>query len=377
MKIAVNTRLLLHNRLEGIGWFAYETLKHITVAHPEHEFLFLFDRPFHPEFVFGPNVRPVVLHPQARHPWLFKIWFDFSVARFLRKHKPDLFLSPDGYLSLKTNVPQLAVIHDLNFEHRPQDLSPTNARYYRKYFPLFARKAARIATVSQFSKDDISRLYGIADERVDVVYNGVSDVFVPLSEPEKQAVRAEFTAASPYFLFVGALHPRKNLQHLFPAFDHFKVTTGLPHKLVIVGDAYRWDRTIDQAYHALHHRADVLLLGRQSQKELALLTGAAEALVLVSWFEGFGIPILEAFRCGTPVITSDVTSMPEVAGDAALLCNPQSVDEIARAMTQMATDSALRTGLSEKGHARSRDFSWDKTAEALWASIEKTISASK
>lgn len=377
MKIAVNTRLLLHNRLEGIGWFAFEILKRISAAHPEHEFLFLFDRPFHEEFVFGPNVKPFVLHPQARHPWLFKIWFDFSVARFLRKHKPDLFLSPDGYLSLETSVPQLAVMHDLNFAHRPQDLSRTNARYYLKYFPLFARKAARIATVSQFSKADIVAQYGVEAEKVDVVYNGASDTFLPLSIKEKQAVKDQYTSGANFFFFVGALHPRKNLQTLFPAFDLFKQTTGSTSKLVIVGDAYRWDKTIASAYGQMHFKNDVLLLGRKSQSEVAKLMGSCNALVFVSLFEGFGIPIVEAFRCGTPVITSDVTSMPEVAGGAAMLCSPHDARVLASTLGQLDTDEALRESLSSAGLLRSRDFSWDKTAAALWASIEKAIAESK
>jgi len=371
MKIAVNTRLMLHNRLEGIGWFAFETLKRITAAHPEHEFLFLFDRPFHPDFVFGPNVRPIVLPPKARHPILFNLWFDFSVARFLNKHKPDLFLSPDGYLSLGASVPQLAVIHDLNFEHRPQDLSRTNARYYLKRFPLFARKAARIATVSRFSKDDIVARYGILPDKIDVVLNGASERFVPISPAEQQSVRDAFADGEPYFLFVGSLHPRKNLQTLFPAFDYFKEKTGLPHRLLIVGDAYRWDRSIDRAFKSMKYRSDVRLLGRQSQSDLTRLTAAARASILVSFFEGFGIPIVEAFRCGTPVITSDCTSMPEVAGEAAILVNPGNVNAIANALKKMATDDVLWQSLSEKALARSRHFSWDNTAKALWESILK------
>jgi glycosyltransferase involved in cell wall biosynthesis len=377
MKIAVNTRLLLHNRLEGIGWFAFETLRRITADHPEHEFFFLFDRAFHPEFVFGPNVRPIVLHPQARHPLLYNIWFDYSVAHFLNKTKPDLFLSPDGYLSLRTAVPQLAVIHDLNFEHRPQDLSRTHARYYLKRFPMFARKAARIATVSQFSKDDIVARYGILPDKIDVVLNGASERFGPISLAEQQSVRDAYADGVPYFLFVGSLHPRKNLQTLFPAFDIFKEKTGLPHRLLIVGDAYRWDQSIDRAFKSMKHRADVRLLGRQSQPDLTRLTAAARASVFVSFFEGFGIPIVEAFRCATPVITSDCTSMPEVAGGAALLVNPQSADAIADALTRLATDEAFWQSLSEKGLARSRHFSWDNAARALWESMLKATAQNR
>ena len=122
MKIAVNTRLLLKGKLEGIGWFTYQTLRRMTEAHPEHEFIFIFDRKYDNEFIFSKNVMPVVVSPPARHPILWLIWFEWSVNRVLRKYKPDLFLSTDGHLSLSTKTPSVAVIHDINFHHRPGDL---------------------------------------------------------------------------------------------------------------------------------------------------------------------------------------------------------------------------------------------------------------
>ena len=114
MRIAVNTRLLIKDKLEGIGWFTYEVLIRIVRNNPQHEFLFFFDRPYASDFVFASNVTPIVLYPQARHPILFNIWFDYSVSRALKKHKADVFFSPDGMLSLTTKVPQVNVVHDLN-----------------------------------------------------------------------------------------------------------------------------------------------------------------------------------------------------------------------------------------------------------------------
>ena len=122
MKIAVNTRLLLKDKLEGIGWFTYENLKRITAEHPEHQFLFLFDRKYHEDFIFSSNVTPVVCGLPTRHPYLWKLWFDYTVPKVLKKQKADLFLSTDGFLSLKTNVKSLPVIHDINFVHNPNDL---------------------------------------------------------------------------------------------------------------------------------------------------------------------------------------------------------------------------------------------------------------
>ena len=117
MRIAVNTRLLLKGKLEGIGWFTYESFKLIVRSHPEHEFFFIFDRKFDKEFIFSDNVTPIVVGPPARHPILHFIWYEISIPRILKKIKPDIFISPDSYLSLSSKYPDLIVIHDLNFEH--------------------------------------------------------------------------------------------------------------------------------------------------------------------------------------------------------------------------------------------------------------------
>src|SRR5512138_3271378 len=168
MKIAVNTRLLIKNKLEGIGWFTYESLKRITTRHPEHEFIFIFDRPFDDEFIFSGNITPVVQFPPTRHPLLFYLWFDWMLPPLLKRLKPDLFLSPDGFLSMRTPVKSMTVFHDLNFEHHPGDMPYWYYKYYHHHFPLFAKKAVRIATVSEFSKQDIIGQYGVPADRIDV-----------------------------------------------------------------------------------------------------------------------------------------------------------------------------------------------------------------
>ena len=147
--------------MEGIGWVTYEVFSRIVRAHPEHEFIFFFDRPFSKEFIFYKNVTPVVLFPQARHPILFNIWFDYSISKAIKKYQIDLFISPDGMLSLKSKIPQITVIHDLNFEHYPEDLPSNVSKYYSKRFPKFAKKANQIITVSEFSKQDICKQYMI------------------------------------------------------------------------------------------------------------------------------------------------------------------------------------------------------------------------
>lgn len=372
MRIAVNTRLLLKGKLEGIGWVAYETLRRMVAAHPEVEFYFIFDRQPDPMFLFADNVKPVVLFPQARHPFLFIWFFEVSITRALKKLKPDLFYSPDGYLSLSTNVPQVVEFHDLNFEHFPGDMPKIHLWHYKKFFPKFARKAERIVTVSEFSKRDIVDCYGVSPDKIDVAYNGVNEIFEPLSSEQKERIRAQYSGGHPYFMFVGSLHPRKNLARLFTAFDRFKKQFRNDVKLVIVGEKRWWTEPIQNAYDAMSCKDDVVFVGRLSAEDLHQVTAAALASVYVSYFEGFGIPILEAFRCDTPVITSNVTSMPEVAQDAALLVDPFNEVTIAEAMGKVLNEE-VRNTLIEKGRQRAKDFSWDKTATVIWNSLIKSI----
>jgi glycosyltransferase involved in cell wall biosynthesis len=364
---------LIKGKLEGIGWFTFENLKRITQGHPEHDFYFLFDRKYHPDFIFSENVKPLIVHPQARHPVLYYLWFEHAIPRALKRINADLFFSPDGYLSLKTKVPSVNVFHDLNFEHYPNDLPMIERKFYRHYFPEYARKAVRIATVSEYSKSDIVRLYDVDESKIDVVYNGANESFAPADEAVKSQTRDQYAGGAPYFLFVGSLHPRKNLARLFPAFDHFKATDDQGIKLVIVGEKKWWTEAIERAYEQMEHKADVIFTGRLNVDQLHKVIASAFALTYVSYFEGFGIPILEAFYCNVPVITSNITSMPEVAGDAALLVDPMSVDSISDAMKKMAGDASLREKLIAKGIERSKMFSWQKSSERLWHTIEKAL----
>jgi glycosyltransferase involved in cell wall biosynthesis len=371
LKIAVNTRLLLKDRLEGIGWFSYEILKRITRNHPEHEFLFIFDRPFAPEFIFGDNVKGVVIGPPARHPILFYIWFELSIPRLLKKHKVDLFLSPEPYMPLKLNVPSIQTIHDLSFEHYPNDLPFAAQKYNQRMIPLAAKKASQIFSVSEYSKSDIAKLYGISADKIDVVYNASKEDFVPSSSEQIQETRNKYSGGKPYYLYVGALNPRKNLVNLFKAYDQVCEAKGAENKLVVVGNKMYWTKEIEQTFNSMKFKNEVVFLGHLDTDNLNKVYGAALALTYISYFEGFGIPIVEAFRSHCPVITSNVTSMPEVAGDAALLVDPFKVDEIAEAMMQIANSDELRQDLIKKGCQQVKKFSWDISAEKIWESLVK------
>lgn len=373
MRIAINTRFLLPRKMEGFGWYTYEVVKRLVENHPEHEFILFFDRKYDEKFVFGDNATLVVLNPPARHPILFYIWFEHSVRRALKKYKADIFFSPDGYLSLKSDVKQVGVIHDINFEHNPQDIPKTMRKYLCKYFPRFANKADHLLTVSEYSKQDICSMYNIEQEKVTVAWNGASEMFKPLTSSRQKEVQDEHSAGNPYFLFVGALHPRKNVGRLIQAFEIFKNNNPVStEKLVIVGEEL-FGNKLGGIEISDSIRQHIIFTGHVALEELAELMGAAKIFTFVPYFEGFGIPLVEAMKCGTPILSADKTSLPEVAGNAALYCDPFDVNDIAMKLQNLALNAELRTELSQFGLERSKLFNWDKTAEGVWDVICKVI----
>lgn len=373
MQIVVNTRLLLKNRLEGIGWFSYQTLKRITENNPEVHFVFLFDRPYDESFVFADNITPLTVSPQARHPFLYYLWLQYSVKNLVSRLRPDLFLSPDGFLSLGAGYKQLPVIHDINFLHHPNDLKWMTGKYYNRYFPQFAKEAVRIATVSEYSKQDIAKNYGVSPEKIDVVYNGVNSFFKPLDEATKVTTRERVTGGPEYFVYIGSLHPRKNIPTLVKAFAEFKKESDTDIKLVLAGPDFWGMGDIRRVVETSGMTEEVVFTGRLSDADLALVLGSALALTFIPYYEGFGIPLIEAMAAEVPVISGNVTSLPEVAGDAALLVNPMDVTEIKNAMLKLYQEENLRKELIQKGRLQQQQFSWDKSADLLWKSMLRAM----
>ena len=366
MKIAVNTRFLLKNKLEGIGRVTYEVLRRMVTNHPEDEFIFFFDRAYDSEFIFGKNVTPIVLSPPTRHPFLIVSWFEFAVKNALKKYQPDLFFSTDGFCCLRTDVKTVVLIHDIAYKHFPDQVSFFIKKFYQNFQHKYLEKANKIITVSNFVKNDIVEKIGISADKIQVVHNGGHDNFHPMDDFSKTVTKEIYTDGVPYFFYVGAVHPRKNVHGLIAAFDIFKEKTNAPHQLLI-GGRFAWQTgKVKSAYDNAKHKKDIDFLGYVSDEELPKLMGAAFAFVYVSFFEGFGLPLLEAMECEIPLITSNVSSMPEVAEDAAILVDPYDVGDIANAMLQCFENKDLRSRKIEMGRLQRKKFSWDKSAELMY-----------
>lgn len=371
MRIAVNTRFLLPGKLEGLGWYTHELLRRMVTKHPEDTFIFLFDRPFDPGFIYGKNVLPVVAPPRARHPLAWLTWFEWSVPRALTHYSADVFFSPDFHLSLRSKVPAVMTVHDLIPLQYPKQVRWWARAYYRWFIPRFLRRADHLVAVSGFTRQEVIST-GIAPARVSVVYNGCREGFRPLPETEKQVVRATFAGGEEYFFYTGAIHPRKNIPRLLRAFDAFKAATGAPVKLLLAG-RFAWQTgEVKSAYDQARFRQDIHFLGYVPESDLTRLMASALALTYLSIHEGFGLPLLEAMNAGTPVLTANTSCLPEIAGDAALLVDPWSETAIAAGLEQLFRDAELRSTLIANGHRRRTDFSWDTAAEQLYKLLAAT-----
>jgi len=366
MRIAINTRFLLKDKLEGIGWFTHEIVRRMVINHPEDDFFFIFDRPYDESFIFADNVEPIVVRPAARHPILWYMWFEFGVRNALARINPDVFFSPDSFMTLDTFTPTVLVIHDLGFEHYPEHTPLLVRKYYRKFTPKFCNKAEHIISVSHFTKQDIQKQYNIPSGKISVAGNACREYFKPLSTAEIMEVRNDISDGKPYFFFVGAVHPRKNVHRMIQAFDWFKTATKSDYKFIIAG-RFAWDvDEVNTAHQSATHREDILFIGYQDAEQLPKITGAAYALLYPSLFEGFGVPILEAMNCDIPMIAGNTSSMPEVVGDAGILVDPTDVDGIARSMMALLQQPGLYDELVRRGRIQKEKFDWDRYAEEIY-----------
>lgn len=373
MKIAINTRFLLKDKLEGMGGVTYEITKRLVNNHPEHEFLFLFDRPHAQEFIFADNVTPIKVFPPARHPFLFYLYYEWGIPPVIKKHRPDIFISMDNMTSIRAKCKKLLVMHDVAWQHYPEGINKLVLKYYQHFTPKFLNTSDRIISVSEYTKTDLIKQFSTAADKIDVVPNGCADNFKPTTAQEQATARQKYAEGQPYFLYVGSIHPRKNIARLIKAFDQFKTSTHSPIKLVLGGRMAWKTGEVGEALNSIQHQKDIIFLGYVSDEELPQLVGGAFAATYVSLFEGFGLPILEAMYADVPAITANVSSMPEVAGNAGLLADPSSVDSIAAQMQKIWSEDGLRAKLIDNGRLQRQQFSWDRSAELFWESIEKTI----
>jgi glycosyltransferase involved in cell wall biosynthesis len=301
-----------------------------------------------------------------------------AVPRAVARAQVDLFHAPHYVVSPLVRRPYVVTIHDcihLRFpEYLPNRMAPLYARVMMRQA---ARRAARVLTVSQASKLDILHYLHMPAEKVDVVANGLDEALASAPDAATLArVADRYQLTTPFVLYAGNIKPHKNVDRLIEAYAILRRRGMTDVDLVIIGDnlsKYPELRRLVQRFQLHPH---VRFLGFVPGDTLAALYRLARAFVFPSLYEGFGLPPLEAMAAGTPVVTSNVSSLPEVVGDAALLVDPMDAGAIADAMARLLTDDALHSELSRRGPARAREFSWDIAAQQVHAVYQAATKAS-
>ncbi|PPK85506.1 glycosyltransferase involved in cell wall biosynthesis [Neolewinella xylanilytica] len=371
MRIAVNTRFLQSGELEGIGYFTQEVCERLPDLLPDARFLFCFDRPYDPRYTRHERVEGMRVFPPARDPILWDMWFEYFLPRAARTWRADVLLHLDGYCSLRTSIPQVMVIHDIAHVHYPAVIPKRVFRYYQKRVPAFLKKAERVITVSEYIKQDILREYGLPVDKIGVAGNGVKAFFLPLSAEEKAGVRMRYSGGRPYFFYLGAVHPRKNVERLIQAYTRFRELGGADHPLLLGGRLAWQTKRVRMAHRTSPYNGDITFLGYRPEREIAELLGSSLALVYPSLSEGFGVPLLEAMHAEVPILTSNRTSLPEVGGRAAYYVDPENVDAIAGGLMEIAVNAGLRERLVEAGRERRGAYSWDNTANTISDAVKQ------
>jgi glycosyltransferase involved in cell wall biosynthesis len=302
-----------------------------------------------------------------------RLWTHLRLAYEVRRHPPDVLFVPAHVLPLWHPPCCVATVHDLGYRHYPQ-AHTRRARWYLDWSTRFnARAARRLVVDSEATREDLVCLYGVDPARLVVAYPAGVEGLVPVADAgQRAAVRERYGLSGPYFAYVGTLHPRKNLANLLRAFGLLVDAGRIPDdvQLVLAGRRGWLADEILALSRDPRLAGRVVLPGYVPAADLPALLSGALGFVLPSWYEGFGLPVLEAMACDTPVICSHVSSLPEVAGDAALYIDPADVAGLADTMARLAAEPELRAGLAARGRERLALFSWARCADQVWAAIE-------
>ncbi len=361
MRIAIDARKY---RDFGIGTYIRNLVRQLARIDGTTEYVLLCKAQDHAELsAVGPNFRAVV---ETAMPYSLAEQVRIPIA--IRRERADLFHAPHYVLPPLINCRSVVTIHDTIHLMFPQYLPGRLAYgYARTSLWLATRRSNRILTVSETSKSDILRRFRVPADKITVVYNAIDERLSQAPPQEAfERVRIRYQLRDPFALYVGNIKPHKNLERLIDAFDRLRRQEGFDSlKLVIIGDEISKYQGLRRAVHQHKLHKHVRFFGFVPVDTLSVLYRLASVFVFPSLYEGFGLPPLEAMASGTPVVTSNVSSLPEVVGDAAILVDPYDPDSIADGMKQALQDTDLRATLIERGHAKVREYSWEQSVARI------------
>lgn len=360
--IGLNAQLLSlkqNYRGAGISWYIYNLLRQLDATAAFRYTVFLQDR----EFQAGASLQLKYSAVPTTRPVARILWEQLRLPTALKQTGVDLHHAMAFAAPVAVPCPFVTTIYDLSFKHFPEAFRPFNRLYLDTFTKYSAKRAKAVITISESTRQDVLQFYDIAPEKVHTVHCGVDEAYQPLSSAQIDAFRARQSLPSQFVFFLGTLEPRKNILGLIEAYAAWRTREKEVPKLFIGGGKGWYYNQVFQLVDTLGINDNVIFLGYLPSDDLPLWYNAATMLVYPSQFEGFGLPVLEAMACGTPVITSNVSSLPEVAGDAAWLVDPSNSAALSEAMQQLYSNEDLQHSMREKGLYQGKKFSWRKTAE--------------
>jgi len=380
MRIAIDATPIINR--SGTGYYTQKLIEFLGRADGENKYVLFCPNGYstdleHVGMFDYPNFRIIEL--RSRGQAALALWRQLSLPGQLRKLRIDLIHFPSFIASLRTDIPSVVTVHDLCFAFFPEAFSMLRRPYYKFIIPRSVRRCDSIIADSDSTRKDILKHLYTGDGPVQTVHLGVDPVrfYYVAQESEREGMRRQFGLPKDFILYVGTLEPRKNIPRLIRAFAYGVVSKGLPYHLVIAG---RKGWLFDDIFHevsSLNLEDRVHFPGFIESSRLAALYSLARALAYPSLYEGFGLPCLEAMSCGTPVVTSDRSSLPELVGDCALIVDPMSVDSIAGALQKICSDDECHKTLSERGPQRASHFSWLTTAKETVEIYNSTIALAR
>jgi glycosyltransferase involved in cell wall biosynthesis len=358
MRIGIDARLVYYHQ-QGIGQYIMRLTQALAQLDRDDQFTLFTSRKDKTPIVDQSNFKRQKLWTPSHHRFE-----PTALSIELAPYSLDVLHSPDFIPPARTRAKSVITVHDLAFLLFPDFLTRPSAHYYSRV-DIAAHKANHIIAVSESTKRDTMRLLGVPLEKITVIPEAAHPIFTPVNnEAPLERIRAKYGLPKDFILFVGTIEPRKNLPTLLRAFRRMRDNYKTQAVLAIAGHRGWLVEEVDQTLAELKLGDSVQFLGGVANEELVYLYNAARLFVFPSHYEGFGLPPLEAMACGTPVVASNVSSLPEVVGDAALLITPEDVDGLAVAMWRVLSDENLRRDLRAKGLKRAQTFSWERAARA-------------
>lgn len=357
MKIAIAAIL---GTIGGPRTYALNLIKSLSKIDKENEYFILTDNT---EVLNGINgIQKIKIGFSSPYTRIF--WDHLKVPLYLKRYGVDLYHNTKNVLPLFIHTKAIVTIHDMAPFLFPESFTVMQRMHLKFHFKHAVKNAEKVITVSEQSRMDIINILGINETKVVSIPNGVSDEFYMLNDTERlEAFRVKNGLAKNIILCVSTLQPRKNIDVAIRVFSRLKREKDIPHQLVIVGRmGWLW-KDIMRLVQELNLQNDVIFTGAAEDEQLPLFYNLAEVLLNPSSYEGFGLTCLEAFACGVPVIATNVSSFPEVVGDAGILVTPKSIEELAHAIFDVLSNNSLRGELIKKGLERVKRFSWAQTAE--------------